>query len=114
MGSKGPAAIWWVRRDFRLADNPALRSAIDDGEAVLPLFVLDPYLLGSAGQVRRAWLMAALYGLDSDLRNAGGSGLSVTSGNPAAVVPHLARVHEVQRYTSAPTSAPTGGHETTG
>ena len=97
MGSKGPAAIWWVRRDFRLADNPALRSAIDDGEAVLPLFVLDPYLLGSAGQVRRAWLMAALYGLDSDLRNAGGSGLSVTSGNPAAVVPHLARVHEVQR-----------------
>lgn len=90
MGSKGPAAIWWVRRDFRLADNPALRSAIDDGEAVLPLFVLDPYLLGSAGQVRRAWLMAALYGLDSDLRNAGGSGLSVTSGNPAAVVPHSA------------------------
>ena len=42
MGSEGQVAIWWVRRDFRLADNPALRSAIDDGEAVLPLFVLDP------------------------------------------------------------------------
>jgi deoxyribodipyrimidine photolyase len=32
-------AIWWVRHDFLLADNPALRSAIHDGEAVLPLFV---------------------------------------------------------------------------
>ena len=97
MGSEGHAAIWWVRRDFRLADNPALRSAIDDGEAVLPLFVLDPYLLASAGQVRRAWLMAALYVLDRDLRDAGGPGLSVMSGNPAAVVPQLAKVHEAQR-----------------
>ena len=40
-----------ARRDLRLADNPALRSAIDDGEAVLPLFVLDPQLLAPAGQV---------------------------------------------------------------
>jgi deoxyribodipyrimidine photolyase len=39
MGSEGHVAIWWVRHDFRLADNPALRSAIHDGEAVLPLFV---------------------------------------------------------------------------
>jgi deoxyribodipyrimidine photo-lyase len=43
MGSAGRAAIWWVRRDFRLADNPALRSAIDDGDAVLALFVLIRY-----------------------------------------------------------------------
>jgi hypothetical protein len=35
MGSAGRAAIWWVRRDFRLA----LRSAIDDGDAVLARFV---------------------------------------------------------------------------
>jgi deoxyribodipyrimidine photo-lyase len=68
MGSEGHAAIWWARRDLRLADNPSLRSAIDDGEAVLPLFVLDPHLLAPAGQVRRDWLMAALYALDGDLR----------------------------------------------
>jgi deoxyribodipyrimidine photo-lyase len=97
MASEGHVAIWWLRRDFRLADNPALCSAIDDGEAVLPLFVLDPHLLASAGQVRRDWLMAALYALDRDLRSAGGPGLSVMSGNPAAVVPYLAKRHEVQR-----------------
>ena len=97
MGSEGHVAIWWARRDLRLADNPALRSAIDDGEAVLPIFVLDPQLLAPAGQVRRDWLMAALYALDRDLRSAGGPGLSVMSGDPAAVVPYLAKAYEVQR-----------------
>ena len=56
--------MWWVRRDLRLADNPALRAAIDEGEAVLPLFVLDPVLLGHGS--RRAWLFAALHALDTD------------------------------------------------
>jgi deoxyribodipyrimidine photo-lyase len=93
----GHAAIWWVRRDLRLADNPALRSAIDDGEAVLPLFVLDPALTASAGQARRAWLIAALHILDRDLRDIGGHGLSVMGGNPAAVVPRLAKAHDAQR-----------------
>ena len=50
MASSASPALWWVRRDLRLADNPALRAAIDEGEAVLPLFVLDPVLLGSAGE----------------------------------------------------------------
>jgi len=93
----GHAAIWWVRRDLRLADNPALRSAIDDGEAVLPLFVLDPALMASAGQARRAWLIAALHILDRDLRDIGGQGLSVMGGDPAAVVPRLAKAHDAQR-----------------
>jgi deoxyribodipyrimidine photo-lyase len=102
MGSEEHAAIWWVRRDFRLADNPALRSAIDDGEAVLPLFVLDPTLLASAGSARRAWLMAALYALDHDLCDAGGHGLSVLRGDPATVVPRLAKAHDVHSvYVSA-------------
>src|SRR5918998_244715 len=71
MASSASPALWWVRRDLRLADNPALRAAIDEGEAVLPLFVLDPMLLGSAGPARRAWLLAALHALDTDLQDAG-------------------------------------------
>ena len=43
-------AIWWVRRDFRLSDNPALRAAVDEGGPVLPLFVLDPVLLDPRGR----------------------------------------------------------------
>jgi deoxyribodipyrimidine photo-lyase len=102
MGSGELPTIWWVRRDFRLADNPALRSAIDDGEAVLPLFVLDPALLSSAGPARRAWLMAALYVLDRDLHDAGGHGLSVLRGDPVAVVARLAKDYDAQAvYVSA-------------
>jgi deoxyribodipyrimidine photo-lyase len=102
MGSEERAVIWWVRRDFRLADNPALCSAIDDGDAVLPLFVLDPRLLRSAGRARRAWLIAALTALDHDVREAGGYGLSVFRGDPVAVVPRLAKAHDVQSvYVSA-------------
>ncbi len=84
-------AVWWVRRDFRLADNPALRAAIDDGSAVLPLFVVDPALLSRGGKVRVAWMWASLHALDADLRAGGGPGLSVLSGRPAEVVPRVAQ-----------------------
>jgi deoxyribodipyrimidine photo-lyase len=91
MASSTSPALWWVRRDLRLADNPALQAAIHEGEAVLPLFVLDPVLLGSAGKARRGWLFAALHALDTDLQEAGGPGLSVVQGRPAAAVTRAAR-----------------------
>lgn len=94
--------IWWVRRDFRLDDNPALRAAIDEGEAVLPLFVLDPTLLGSAGIARRAWMIAALHALDAQLRGVGGAGLSVVRGRPTDILPAVARsVGATQVHISA-------------
>ena len=83
-------AIWWARRDLRLADNPALQAAIEQDGGVLPLFVLDPVLLRSAGRSRRAWLLAALRALDCDIKDAGGPGLSVVRGKPAHVVRHVA------------------------
>ena len=83
--------IWWVRRDLRLADQPALLAAVDSGPAVLPLFVLDPVLLGRAGPVRRAWLSAALVDLDDALREGGGPGLSVLAGSPGQVLPAVAQ-----------------------
>src|SRR5919112_3631569 len=94
MATSTSPALWWVRRDLRLADNPALRAAIDEGEAVLPLFVLDPMLLGSAGPARQAWLFAALHALDTDLQEAGGPGLSVVEGRPIEVVTGAARTIE--------------------
>ncbi|RYZ27221.1 MAG: deoxyribodipyrimidine photo-lyase, partial [Propionibacteriaceae bacterium] len=82
--------IWWVRRDFRLADNPALGAAVDAGAAVLPLFVSDPVLRRSAGLGRSAWLTAAVADLHRVLREAGGPGLTVLEGRPEDVVPRLA------------------------
>jgi len=40
MGKDQPV-IWWVRRDFRLTDNEALRAAIQSGAPVLPVFIWD-------------------------------------------------------------------------
>ncbi|MGR3483906.1 MAG: cryptochrome/photolyase family protein [Paracoccaceae bacterium] len=34
-------AIWWLRRDLRLAENPALRAACEAGP-VIPVWILDP------------------------------------------------------------------------
>ena len=90
MRASGPVTIWWARRDLRLADNPALLAAVEEGAAVLPLFVLDPVLLRSAGLGRRAWLLAALHALDADLRSGGGPGLSVLEGRPADVLARTA------------------------
>ena len=35
------------------------------------------------------------------------------SGNPAAVIPYLAKIHEAERVHISSTSARTGGHATT-
>ena len=33
--------IWWVRKDLRVSDNPALEDAIATGGPVFPVFILD-------------------------------------------------------------------------
>jgi len=74
-----------MRRDLRLADNPALGAASTDGADVLPVFVLDPVLLRPSGGPRRAFLAGAL----ADLTDR--CGLLVVEGDPRRVVPELAR-----------------------
>ncbi len=83
----------WFRRDLRLADNPALLSAVSDAAAapagdrqVVPLFVLDPALWRPAGPARRAYLAASL----TDLGNRVG-GLQLRRGHPVQEVVAVAR-----------------------
>ena len=80
-------AIWWIRRDLRITDNQALAAALAAGDEVLPVFVLDPALLGSrfAGPRRTDFLMGGLRALDEDLR-ARGSRLIVLEGDPVAQI----------------------------
>ena len=84
--------VWWIRRDLRLADNRALASALARGGPVIPVFVRDPALLGSAphraADRRLAFLRGGLVALDRALRERGAR-LVVRSGPPAEV---LARV----------------------
>lgn len=85
-------AVWWIRRDLRLADNSALHATLADGRSVIPLFVLDNRLLRSdkAAPQRIAFMLAGLQALDADLR-ARGSRLLVRAGRPEAVVPQVVR-----------------------
>jgi len=48
-------AIWWIRRDLRLADNPALTAAAANGARVIPCIVIDPRLLGGTGKAEKRW-----------------------------------------------------------
>jgi len=76
-------AIWWIRRDLRLSDNPALSAAVAQGGAVIPCFILDPRLMDhpNTAEKRRAFLLAGLAALDDDLRHRG-SRLVIRQGNP--------------------------------
>lgn len=75
-------AIVWFRRDLRLADNPALRAAVDgDYEAIVPVFIHAPDELDgwAEGGAQRVWLHESLTALSAELE-ARGSRLIVRAG----------------------------------
>ncbi|MBF6228085.1 deoxyribodipyrimidine photo-lyase [Nocardia abscessus] len=82
-------------RDLRVNDNPALSAAVREGAAVVPLFVVDDRMVGSArpagNQLR--FLSAALAELDAELRCAGGQ-LVIRRGDYVEAVDRVvAQVH---------------------
>ncbi|MGA0879668.1 MAG: cryptochrome/photolyase family protein [Ilumatobacteraceae bacterium] len=97
-------AIMWFRRDLRLADNPALAAAIAEHTEVLPVFVVDPFLVGRSGRARLAYMAAALSALDRDI----GGALTVRSGDPVEVIPTLADEYDCGEVFVAKDFAPYG------
>ncbi|WP_277968225.1 cryptochrome/photolyase family protein [Sphingomonas echinoides] len=82
--------LLWLRRDLRLADQPALLAAINKG-AVIPVYILDDdtpqkYAMGGAS---RWWLHHSLESLDGDLREKG-SRLILRRGSCDTVLKDLA------------------------
>ncbi len=84
-----PPSVVWFRRDLRLADNPAW-SAGTHAPHVCPLYVIDPALYGAATARRRSLLVHGLRALDQELKRLGGR-LRVEHGDPAVVVPQVAK-----------------------
>lgn len=80
--------IWWIRRDLRLEDNPALKAALQAGTGVVPVFILDEHLLARSAEKRQAFLFGGLRSLENDLRRLG-SGLIVRKGDPVEEIPRL-------------------------
>ena len=91
-------SIWWVRRDLRLYDNPALDAALQEAPEVLPVFIIDPKLIASSyvGDKRLAFLFAGLEVLNADLRARGGR-LLIREGEPGAVLQSLVADHQAER-----------------
>ena len=52
--SSRPATLYWMRRDLRLGDNPALQAALSGDGPVIPVFILDPET-ESAGGAAPKW-----------------------------------------------------------
>ena len=74
-------SIHWFRLDLRLADNPALQTAIERGGAVVPVVIWSPDEEGDwpPGGASKWWLHQSLAALDDRLRK-GGSRLIIRRG----------------------------------
>jgi deoxyribodipyrimidine photo-lyase len=84
------SSIWWIRRDLRLHDNQAFTAAAKAVGSAVPVFILDPELLGSryVGVKRLGFLFASLRALNRDLE-ARGSRLILRRGDPATELKQL-------------------------
>lgn len=80
-------SLLWLRRDLRLADHPALLAAREQAGEVVPVFVLDDVLRGTAGTPRLAFLWRCLREVDERT----GGALRVLTGRPEEVLPRVAR-----------------------
>ena len=84
--------ILWLRRDLRLADQPALTAAVESGAPVIPIYILDDETPKhrKMGGASRWWLHHSLKSLDADLRKLG-SRLILRQGNSNAILCELAQ-----------------------
>ena len=85
-------SIHWFRLDLRLADNPALQTAIERGGAVVPAFIWSPDEEGDwpPGGASQWWLHQSLAALDDRLRK-GGSRLVIRRGPTLETLRALAK-----------------------
>ena len=97
--------ILWLRRDLRLADQPALAAAVASGAPVIPVYILDDDTAKhrKMGGASRWWLHHSLESLNTDLRKAG-SRLILRSGKSDIILCELAKktgasaVHCIRHY----------------
>lgn len=85
-------AIVWFRQDLRLSDNPALLAA-SEYDQILPVFVFEDHSSGARplGAASKCWLHHSLSKLSASI----GDKLSCYQGDPADIIPELARQHQV-------------------
>ena len=89
--------LLWFRRDLRLCDNPALEAALQSGEPIIPLFVLDTTpALRAVGAASLWWLDKSLAALSANLE-ARGSRLILARGVASEIIDELVQAHNIGR-----------------
>ena len=83
-------ALVWFREDLRVADNPALRAAVESGRPVLCFYIHDMQSDGvrAPGGASRWWLHGSLAALSENLEKRGGR-LHLFSGAAEEIVPKI-------------------------
>ncbi|AGY91376.1 hypothetical protein SPICUR_01785 [Spiribacter curvatus] len=83
-------ALYWIRRDLRLADNPALHAAARAGRPVIPVYIHAPAEAGdwAPGSASNWWLHHSLQAL-ADALAARGLPLIVREGESLATIVEL-------------------------
>ncbi|GGX05149.1 deoxyribodipyrimidine photo-lyase [Pigmentiphaga litoralis] len=90
MASSPPLALFWFRRDLRLADNVGLFQALSQNDAVVPVFIFDKDILDELPRHDRR--VAFLHGAIAELKaalQAAGSDLVVRHARGREAIPAL-------------------------
>ncbi|KAH9122591.1 hypothetical protein AeMF1_006178 [Aphanomyces euteiches] len=89
-------SVVWFRKCLRLHDNRALVEAIRVSNFVIPLVVIDPFLVhpSRCGARPLQFFLDSLHDLDRSLRRLN-SRLVVLTGDPVHVIPHYAQLWNV-------------------
>ena len=92
MNIQGNKAIFWHRRDLRIADNHGLFVANSQFEEVIPVFIFDENILSKLNQddARVAFIHENIEALAEKYRAAGNQ-MEVFYGNPNELIPKLAK-----------------------
>ena len=106
-------ALYWLKRDFRLTDNPALTAALATYDAVTPVFILEPSAL-DAPETSEFHVHAqcdAFNGLYAALRENADAPAPLGFRN-AEVVPTLQALYDAEPFTHLVSHRETGGNRT--
>ena len=91
-------AIHWFRRDLRLADNPSLHFAAQNGD-VTPIFILDTtnntQKEFNLGEASAWWLHHSLNSLNESLSNQ----INCFSGDPIKIIEVLIKNYEIESFS---------------
>ena len=97
-------SILWFRRDLRVGDHPALNAAIEAGDEVVPVYILDPKVIKDTGSKRLAYLAQSLRELDKSL----GNNLQVITGDEIKILKDLQKKYDAGSVHISAEYEPTG------